>query len=137
MKRPARPFVVEVKKKRGNLAKRNSIWGDLDLSAIAGDALRDPVSNPEPPSGRHEISPVPAVDRVDVLVAGREVYSVGEERHSDDVGREVGEQSGVGAPADAAEEPARRSRKHVSRRDEPTLPRGQRWKRRLPKVLRR
>jgi hypothetical protein len=133
MKRPARPFVVEVRKKRGNPAKRHSIWGDLDLSAIAGDPLRDPVSSSEPPSGRPQINPVPAGDRVDVLEAGQEVSSEGEDRHSDDVGL----QSGVGAPKDTAEQPARQSRKRVRRRDEPTLPRGQRWKRRLPKALRR
>lgn len=37
MRRPARPFVVEVKKKRGNVAKRHLIWGDLDLAVIAND----------------------------------------------------------------------------------------------------
>ena len=39
MKRPTRPFVVEVRKKRGSLAKPRSIWGDLDLSALAAEPL--------------------------------------------------------------------------------------------------
>lgn len=51
MRRPVRPFVVEVKKKRGNAAKRHSIWGDLDLAIIANDrsaAVAD-VAEPELP----------------------------------------------------------------------------------------
>jgi len=137
MKRPARPFVVEVKKKRGNLAKRRSIWGDLDLSAIAGDPLPDAVSHLESLSGRRETNPVPAVDRVDALEAGQDVPAKDEERDSVDLGRQVGEQSAAGILDDTAEQPARQSRKRVTRCDEPTLPRGQRWKRRLPKALRR
>lgn len=41
MKRQARPFVVEVKQKRGNLKRGRSIWGDLDLSAVVADATRE------------------------------------------------------------------------------------------------
>ncbi len=55
MKRPTRPFVVEVKKKRGSPAKPRSIWGDLDLSALAADPspvtalTSEPVGNdPDP-----------------------------------------------------------------------------------------
>lgn len=39
MKRPTRPFIVEVKKKRGGPVKQRSIWGDLDLSVIIDDTL--------------------------------------------------------------------------------------------------
>jgi hypothetical protein len=41
MKRQARPFVVEVKQKRGNLKQGRSIWGDLDLSAVVADAKKE------------------------------------------------------------------------------------------------
>ena len=56
MKRPMRPFVVEVKKKRGSLAKPRSIWGDLDLSALAAEPLAateltsEPVGNDRDPA---------------------------------------------------------------------------------------
>jgi hypothetical protein len=40
MKRQTRPFVVEVKRKRGDLKRNRSIWGDHDLSAIAADATK-------------------------------------------------------------------------------------------------
>jgi len=38
MRRQTRPFIVEVKQKRGNLKQSRSIWGDLDLSAIVAEA---------------------------------------------------------------------------------------------------
>ena len=37
MKRQTRPFIVEVKHKRGTRKSRRSIWGGLDLSAIAAE----------------------------------------------------------------------------------------------------
>ena len=41
MSRQTRPFVVEVKQKRGNSKQGRSIWGDLDLSAIVAETRRD------------------------------------------------------------------------------------------------
>lgn len=41
MKRQTRPFIVEVKQKRGNFRPNRSIWGDLDLAAIAADAAKE------------------------------------------------------------------------------------------------
>ena len=38
MKRQTRPFIVEVKQKRGHPKQSRSIWGDLDLSAIIAEA---------------------------------------------------------------------------------------------------
>jgi len=37
MKRQTRPFIVEVKQKRGHLKQGHSIWGDLNLSAIIAE----------------------------------------------------------------------------------------------------
>ena len=42
MKRQARPFIVEVKQKRSNQKPGGSIWGDLDLAAIAAEATELP-----------------------------------------------------------------------------------------------
>lgn len=41
MRRQIRPFIVEVKQKRGPSKQSRSIWGDLDLSAIAAEAARE------------------------------------------------------------------------------------------------
>lgn len=35
MRRQARPFVVEIKQRRGHQKRSNSIWADVDLSALA------------------------------------------------------------------------------------------------------
>jgi len=48
MKRPTRPVVVEVKKRRGSPAKPRSIWGDLDLSALAADPSATTEFSSEP-----------------------------------------------------------------------------------------
>ena len=37
MRRQTRPFIVEVKQKRGHPKQSHSIWGDLDLSAIIAE----------------------------------------------------------------------------------------------------
>lgn len=137
MKRPARPFVVEVKKKRGSPVSRRSIWGDLDLSAVAADPL--PVSEEifEPAGNGGDSDPVVEVDRANNTKSAIEApsddgdaHAVADATHAEPHPTEV-------ETEDAAEKPARSSRKRVRRRDEPALPRGQRWKRRLPKTLRR
>jgi hypothetical protein len=73
MKRPARPFVVEVKKKRGNFAKRNAIWGDLDLSAFAADTSGDPKGGSEAAAKVANAVPVSAVERIDTIGVRREI----------------------------------------------------------------
>lgn len=37
MRQPRRPFVVEIKQKRGLVKRPQSIWGGIDLAAIAND----------------------------------------------------------------------------------------------------
>lgn len=49
MRRQVRPFIVEVKQKRGHAKRHRSIWGDLDLSAIAGTKEDpEPLKSEEP-----------------------------------------------------------------------------------------
>ncbi|WP_245452118.1 transposase [Mesorhizobium waimense] len=52
MKRQTRPFIVEVKQKRGVQKAGRSIWGDVDLSAVAAKVARDAevvvLPNPRP-----------------------------------------------------------------------------------------
>jgi hypothetical protein len=136
MKRPTRPFVVEVKKKRGSPAKPRSIWGDLDLSALAADpsAVTDLTSE----LVRNDRHPDLAVEvdlarntgfAIEMPSEDGVAHAVADANHAEVQPVEI-ETGG------AAEGPARSPRKRVRRRKEPDLPRGQRWKRRLPKALR-
>ena len=43
MKPQTRPFIVEVKQKRGIQKRSRSIWGDLDLSASGAETTTEPV----------------------------------------------------------------------------------------------
>lgn len=137
MKRPVRPFVVEFKKKRSSTSKQRSIWGDIDLSAVATEPSNEPMqadqSNTDAPdrTSCEVLDPMPtgnpsettAVDRVDLR---------------DDVGGGEGEGDGLGANTqNDAGIPSRLDGRRKRRPGEPMLPRGQRWKRRLPKALRR
>ncbi len=47
MRRQIRPFTVEVKQKRGNQKRSRSIWGDLDLSAIAAETTKPEALDPQ------------------------------------------------------------------------------------------
>lgn len=135
MKRPTRPFVVEVRKKRGSLAKPRSIWGDLDLSALAAEPLAATELTSEPVGNDRD--PAVKVDRarnggsaIESPSEDRDAYAIADANHAEAQHAEVETEGAV-------EEPTRSPRRRVRRRDEPILPRGQRWKRRLPKALRR
>lgn len=65
MKRQARPFIVEVKhKKRGNLKRGHSIWGDLDLSTAVAEPEKMLEENMVP---KHQVvdSDEPPIDAED------------------------------------------------------------------------
>jgi hypothetical protein len=40
MRRQTRPFIVEVKHRRAQ-AKKQSIWGDLNIAAVTAETMRD------------------------------------------------------------------------------------------------
>ena len=50
MKRQIRPFIVEMKQKRGVQKRSHSIWGDLDLSKIATEMTQPGCAAPLPNS---------------------------------------------------------------------------------------
>ena len=126
---------MEVKKKRGSPAKLRSIWGDLDLSALAAEPLVATEMTSEPVGN----DPDPAVKVDRVRNAGPAIESPSEDRDAHDIAdaNHAEAQRADVETEGAVEEPMRSPRKRVRRRDEPSLPRGQRWKRRLPKALRR
>ena len=49
MRRQTRPFIVEVKHRRGP-TKKQSIWGNLNIAAVAAETMRD-LERDEPTSG--------------------------------------------------------------------------------------
>nr|WP_278555408.1 transposase [Brucella anthropi] len=65
MKRQTRPFIVEVKQKRVSSRQSRSIWGDLDLSALATEATKEAeaVEPPNPPLIDSVVAPINAEDR--------------------------------------------------------------------------
>ncbi|MCR5860599.1 hypothetical protein [Mesorhizobium sp. J428] len=134
MKRPTRPFVVEVKKKRGSPAKPRSIWGDLDLSALAADPSPVTALTSEPVG--NDPDPAVEIDRATGTATSIDTQSEDGDAHAVADANLAEPHPAEVATEGAVDEPARSPRKRVGGRDEPTLPRGQRWKRRLPKALR-
>jgi hypothetical protein len=120
MKPQKRPFVVEIRHKRGVPKRPPSIWGDVDLAGAA-DAVRNEAAAP---ALAEELSPAP------VAAPPKSVPS----RPSDDGNANA--QVAHAAPdplADPATKPDLPARRRQQR--ELLLPRGERWKRRLPEVL--
>lgn len=47
MRAQSKPFIVEVKSsRRADRSKEKSIWGNIDLSAIAGEVAPEPAEAP-------------------------------------------------------------------------------------------
>jgi hypothetical protein len=130
MKQQTRPFVVEVKKKRGNAARKQSIWGGLDLSAIAAETTEnlqevEPARLPE-----KAIEPPPSEG---AMIATRMMAAPTAQIDQDIVARDLQHEQSE----EANIEPARPRTPRRRRGSAETLPRGQQWKRRLPEALRR
>lgn len=60
MKRQTRPFIVEVKHRRAP-TKKQSIWGNLNIAAVAAETMRD-LEQDELSSRSKIDSPAPAID---------------------------------------------------------------------------
>lgn len=131
MRRQPRPFVVEVKKKkRGDAARKPSIWGGLDLSAIAAEATeRVPAIEPRHSEKKAIEPPAPENETVPPSTIASSEAQIDPDIDTRDVEH---------APSEVADiDPAGAKRFRRRRGSAETLPRGQQWKRRLPEVLRR
>jgi hypothetical protein len=129
LRRQSRPFIVEVKKKRGEITRRRSIWGKLDLTAIGAETARklaesEPLAAPATaiegsvrPDQALRSTPVPELPVSEVIQSAGPSHV----------------EAGPAAP-EMVGQPKPVSRKR--RRGAKPLPRGERWKRRLPKALR-
>lgn len=137
MKRQTRPVVVEVKKRRGGVPGKRPIWEGIDLAAVANEVT---------PSAHDVVMPaqIPALDATEPGVPVSEGGDVRAqpaptiaEREDPSAAVRFGAGDDVGpVPVELEENTQKRRRR--SRRNwdiVSTLPRGQRWKRRLPAVL--
>ncbi|WP_394885808.1 hypothetical protein ACG873_01695 (plasmid) [Mesorhizobium sp. AaZ16] len=131
MKSQKRPFVVEIRQKRGAPKRPPSIWGDVDLAGAA-DAVRN-----EAAEGTACASPAGELSPVLVATPRKSVPA-----QPSDVG-DANAQVALAAP-ELPETPANlqatpQTKADVAARRLPRrellLPRGERWKRRLPEVL--
>ncbi|MEQ1954673.1 hypothetical protein [Mesorhizobium sp. CN2-181] len=136
MRQQQRPFVVEIKQKRGLVKRPQSIWGGIDMAAIAkevaeaktegaiAEAMPQPISaedgrpQPMPPTGEA------ASDAKDEIVPNGSLV------------KPMAVEEAPMPEASKAQTGARRTRKKKRWQKDIPLPRGQRWKRRLPWVLR-
>jgi hypothetical protein len=142
VKREIRPFVVEVKKKRGVSIRKGSIWAGTDLSAIARETAAPSMVAHQKESVPHRMGKAETTILDEQLVCARSLEAtVGEGSGAQDTSVD-GEVEGA-AKATPVEAPAvpplttRRKRKFRWSVSVDALPREERWKRRLPKVLRR
>jgi len=130
MKRQPRPFVVEVRKKRGDAARKQSIWAGLDLSAIAAETTeRLKEVEPQHPENKaiEQLATEDVTDSTSTLAVLN--AQINPDIDMRDLQHELTEEAAI----ERANPKASRRR----RGSDETLSRGQRWKRRLPEVLRR
>ncbi|MET2831133.1 transposase [Mesorhizobium shangrilense] len=71
MRRPTRPFTVEIKQKRSAQRRGHSIWGDIDLSAAMAETTRE-LKEMELPNRHLVDSNVVALDAAHVHQPGAE-----------------------------------------------------------------
>jgi hypothetical protein len=141
MKAQKRPFVVEIKQsRRGAKRSQHSIWGDLDLTAVNADVAqsepeivtqRDTSAVSAEASGSAESARILPALAAPAASKGPEDAAIGTVDPAPD---ETNQDSGITAVSPAATRWVRRAR--LRRVFEKRLPAGQRWKRRLPKLLR-
>jgi hypothetical protein len=130
MRRQTRPFVVEVKKKRGDTVRKLSIWGGLDLSAIAAETTERLEEVASQHSQEKAIEPPKSED----VTVSASTMALPETQIDPDIDvRDLGHEPTEEAAIEQASPKVSRRRRGSAE----TIPRGQRWKRRLPEVLRR
>ncbi|MER9674587.1 hypothetical protein [Mesorhizobium sp. M0208] len=136
MKQQNRPFVVEIKQKRALVKRPESIWAGIDLAALAKDVAEAKTDSVVAEATSQPISPGEDLRSRLMLTTGEAVSEV---RHvilpvapppeGPSVERAlVPEVSN--APAGVRWPPRKK------RQEDVPLPRGEKWKRRLPWVLR-
>lgn len=124
-----RPFVVEIKQKRGLVKRPESIWAGIDLAAIANDVAKANMKGAATEARPQPIAPSEHVSQPVFTTA--EAASDAKDMIMPDAS--LPEPPTV-EEAPVPDAPGERRKKRLQK-DVP-LPRGERWKRRLPWVLR-
>jgi hypothetical protein len=142
MKPQKRPFVVEIKQsRRGAKRPQHSIWGDLDLTAVKADvAESDPEIVTRPNTSAVSAAASGSSNSARILPAlvapaaskGPEDAAIGTVDPAP--GETDGDGDSLAVPSQTPTKWVRRAR--LRRVCDKPLPAGQRWKRRLPKLLR-
>ncbi len=101
MKRQTRPFVVEVKNKRRVQSRKSSIWGDLDLSAVAHESNVSFV-NDEPDSP-------PSIDSNSLSTNSHDRQNSQSEHHMPDPIERQSEQPALSTSDNVYEQPLKTS----------------------------
>ncbi|UVK48187.1 hypothetical protein BPNPMPFG_007507 (plasmid) [Mesorhizobium sp. AR07] len=136
MRQPQRPFVVEIKQKRGLLKRPQSVWAGIDLAAIANEVAEAKTEGAiakatPPPTFPEDVRPQP------MLTTGEAVSDAKDGIVPDGSSpKPLAVEEAPMPEASNAQAGGRRTRKLKRWHKDVTLPRGQRWKRRLPWVLR-
>lgn len=119
MKRQTRPFIVEVKQKRGSFRQSHSIWGDLDLSALAVEVTKEAeaIEQPNRPRIDSVVAPINAEDgnkpRAEYLMA--DPQETGSAQVSTEVPATAEVKKRVQRPKKAKTEPKRSVAKNVAK----------------------
>ncbi|MFD2053308.1 hypothetical protein ACFSQT_09460 [Mesorhizobium calcicola] len=128
--RQQRPFVVEIKQKRELVKRPQSIWAGIDLAAITNDIAEAEAIAEAPifPCEDVRSRPMAAIDEA----------SDAKEVTTPDVSLPMPPTFGEAKILEASNAPTegRRTRKKKRWQTDVLLRRGERWKRRLPWVLR-
>lgn len=131
-----RPFVVEIKQKRGLVKRPESIWAGIDLAAIAYDVAKANTKGAVAEATRQPIGPGENLSQPVFTTA--EAVSDAKDMIMPDASLPepaTVEEAPVSDAPHASPVDGRTRRKKRWQKDVP-LPRSERWKRRLPWVLR-
>ncbi|WP_206075284.1 hypothetical protein [Mesorhizobium tamadayense] len=131
-----RPFVVEIKQKRGLVKRPESIWAGIDLAAIANDVAKAKTKGAVAEATRQPIGPGEDVSQP--VFAPAEAVSDAKDMIMPDASLPEPATVEEAPVPDASRSPPgdRRIRRKKRWQKDVPLPRGERWKRRLPWALR-
>lgn len=115
MRRQGRPLIVEVKHKRADPGRERSLWGGLDLAAIAAEATRD--------LERNELASRRFIDSDPLSPDGENSHSLQAEHHMADPQEALSIETVAEAPANVdTPEPRKRGPGRRQAKAEPARP---------------
>lgn len=137
MRQQQRPFVIEIKQKRGPVKRPQSIWGGIDLAAIANDVAEANTegaiaeATPPPIFPGEDVRSQPMLTTGEAVSDAKHVIMADASLPEPPTVEEARVREASNAPAGV-----RRTRSKKRWQKDVPLPRGERWKRRVPWMLR-